>query len=361
MDMVKLDGSFGEGGGQIVRTALALSVITQKPFEIDNIRKGRCSSGLKHQHLYCVKAFEELCNAKAEGAEVGSCYLKFFPSELKPRTLSIDIETAGSITLFLQSIALPCILAKGKTRIKVKGGTDVAWSMPVDYFKEVFLPQLKRYADIEFRLERRGYYPKGNGSVDIKIKPKFIFDNRKNAPQIELIEQGHLMQIKGVSHASIDLEKSNVAERQAKSARSALLSSSLIAKADCPINIRSEYCNTLSTGSGITLWAIFSKKKDDIDFINPVIIGADSLGEKGKLAEVVGKEAAERLLNEISYNAPVDEHLADNLIPLLGLFGGKIKVAKISNHALTNIYVVEKFLDVKFEIDRENRIISCKG
>lgn len=358
MDIIKIDGSYKEGGGQIIRTALALSALTQKPFEVNSIRKGRKEPGLKNQHLFCIKAAQELCSAEVEGAELGSDHVKFIPGRLKNKSLSIDIETAGSITLFLQSILLPCMLAEGKAKIIVKGGTDVKWSMPVDYFSEILLPQLRKYSDIDFKLKKRGYYPKGGGMIEIKVSPKFnierIKDKVEEAPRLELIEQGNLMQIKGVSHSSASLENAKVAERQSQSAVSALKKTGL----SVSVNIRTEICETLSDGSGITLWAIFSRQKDDIDTNNPIRIGADSLGERGRRAEEVGKEAAERLIKEISYGTPVDEYLADNLIPFLGLFGGKMKVAKISDHTLTNIYVVEKFLDVKFEIDEKNKIIS---
>jgi len=352
MDLIKIDGSYKEGGGQIVRTALALSIITGKAFEVDNIRKGRCNCGLKNQHLYCIKSLMDLSGSRAEGAELGSEYIKFFPGKFTPKTLSIDIETAGSITLMLQSLMIPCILASGKTRLTIKGGTDVKWSMPVDYFSEVLLPQFKRYADIDFKLEKRGYYPRGGGVIKINITPKFDFDSRIDAPKLDILEQGKLIQIKGVSNASMSLQKANVAERQKESAES------LLKSLECPVNIRNEYSDSLSDGSAIVLWAIFSKQEDEIDINNPIRIGSDSLGERGKKAEIVGKEAAERLMNEIDYNAPIDEYLADNIIPLLGLFGGKIKVAKISNHLLTNIYVVEKFLDVKFKVNEKEKVVS---
>jgi RNA 3'-terminal phosphate cyclase (GTP) len=364
MEMIRIDGSYKEGGGQIIRTSLALSALTQKPFEVDHIRKGREKPGLKNQHLFCIKAVKELCSAEVKGAEMGSDHVVFTPSRLKNKTLSIDIETAGSITLLLQSIMLPCMLAEGKAKISVRGGTDVKWSMPVDYLSDILLPQLRRYADIDFKLKKRGYYPKGEGLVEIKINPKFnierIKDRVEEAPRLDMIEQGNLMQIKGISHCSASLEPAKVAERQSLSAQSVLKRMKMENKIsdDVNVNIRTEICETMSDGSGITLCAIFSTRKDDIDSSNPIRIGADSLGEKGKRSEEVGKEAAERLIKEISYGAPVDEYLADNLMPFLGLFGGKIKVAKISDHTLTNIYVVEKFLDVKFEIDEENKIIS---
>ncbi len=349
--MITLDGSYGEGGGQILRTALALSTLLQKPFEINNIRKGREQSGLKNQHLHCIKALKELCNSYAEGAEIGSTYVKYEPGKFKPQTMSLDIGTAGSITLMMQSLLLPAIFAQGKVRYRIKGGTDVKWSMPFDYFNNIFLPQLRRYAEIDCKIIRRGYYPKGGGQIDLTIKPKFAFFD-KNLPKINLVEQGKLIQVKGISHASKDLEKAEVAERQAKAAK--LVLSSL----NCPVQIKSEYAESLSTGSGITLWAIFSKDEDEIDEMNPIRLGADVLGEQGKRAEIVGQEAAEKLIQEIRSKAPVDEHLADNLIPYLAIAGGSIKVSKISNHVRTNIYTVEKFLDVKFKIDEENKIIS---
>ncbi|MBD3313694.1 RNA 3'-terminal phosphate cyclase [Candidatus Woesearchaeota archaeon] len=352
MDMIQIDGSYLEGGGQIVRTALALSVLTGKPFEVEGIRKGRKNSGLKNQHLYCIRSLQKLSRSEAEGAELGSERLRFSPGKFRASNIDIDIETAGSITLLLQSLLIPCMLGDKPIKLTIQGGTDTKWSMPADYFREILIPQLRRYADIKFSIKRRGYYPKGGGIVDIRISPRFSFSQLKDAPRIELTEQGNLMQIKGVSHCSMSLENARVADRQAESAKSALKDF------ECPVDIRNEYSESLSDGSGIVLWAIFSEHDDDIDDKNPIRIGSDSLGERGKRAEIVGKEAAERLKKQMSSNVPVDEYLADNLIPLLGLFGGSIRVAKISKHTLTNIYVVEKFLDVKFDVDEEKKLIS---
>ena len=152
MLMIKLDGNYGEGGGSIARVALALSTLTGKPFEIDDIRKGRAKPGLKNQHLFCVKGLEELCNARAEGVELGSTYLKYWPQQIKGQTISIDIGTAGSITLLLQSLLIPSIFADSKVRLKIMGGSDVIWSPQFDYFNNVIIPQIKKYADIGVRL-----------------------------------------------------------------------------------------------------------------------------------------------------------------------------------------------------------------
>jgi RNA 3'-terminal phosphate cyclase (ATP) len=145
-----------------------------------------------------------------------------------------------------------------------------------------------------------------------------------------------------------------VAERQAVAAQQ------LLAGLNCPIAIRKEYSDSLSTGSGITLWAVFSKKKDDIDVASPIIIGADELGEKGVPAEEVGKRAAKKLIEAIESKAPVDAHLADNLIPWMALFApSAVKVQAVTKHTTTNIYVVEKFLPVKFEV-KENIITASR-
>lgn len=362
--MIKLDGSYLEGGGQIVRNALALSALTGKAFEVINIRKGRADAGLKAQHLNCVKAAAQLSDAIIEGASIGSTSFSFTPRKLEAKDIDIDIGTAGSTTLLLQSILIPSMFSDSKIKLRIKGGTDVNWSMPVDYFKEVFLPQLFKYARIHFKLKKRGYFPAGGGEIELLVIPEFrvidfnSFDDfhrfLKTQKKINLIEQGNLIQIKGISHASRQLEKSKVAERQAEAARLALR------RYSCPIQIVSEYTDTLSAGSGITLWAIFSLQEDEISALNPIRLGADALGEKGISAEDIGRTAANKLIEEVESGAAVDQHLADNLIPFLGLFGGRIRVSRITNHTLTNIYVTEKFLDAKFDVDKKLNIISCE-
>ena len=365
--MITLDGSHLEGGGSIARVALALSTLTGKAFELDSIRKNRPQPGLKSQHLFCVKALEKLCNAKAEGAELGSTYMKYVPGKIQGKSIEIDIQTAGSIPLFLQAVLLPSMFADKPVKLNIIGGTDGKWAAPMDYFMHVFLPQMRRFAGIECKLLKRGYYPKGNGKVEIKIKPKFnlygypnlndfLRDVGEKAGKISLTEQYHLMHIKGISHASTDLENAKVAERQASSAEF------LLKKYNVPIKISLEYDKTLSTGSGITLWAVFSRRTDDLDISNPIIIGADCLGERGKKAEEVGTEAASRLAKEIDSKAPVDRHLADQLLPYMALLpGSKIKVSEITSHTRTNLYVITQFLGVKFDIDEKEKVVSVLG
>jgi len=360
--MIKIDGSYGESGGQILRTAIAFSVLTGKSFEIDNIRKDREKPGLKNQHLWCVRAAEKFCNGSSEGAELGSTSLKFQPGKPKGNSLEINLETAGSVTLFLQSLLLPIIFHR-KFRISVIGGTDVKFAQPYDFFANVFLPHLSRFATIKLSLRQRGYYPKGQGKIEIEINPNFQLFNFSNLNELltftrntvkgfSLLEQFNLQYIKGISHASADLQAAKVAERQHLAAKAAL------SKYNCPIKIREEYSKSSSIGSGIVLWAVFSRNKDDIDTLNPNIIGSDALGEKGIPAEKIGMLAAQRLIDEISSKAPVDHYLADQLLPFMAFAPSKIRTSKISKHCLSNIYAIESFIGKTFEVDEKEKVIS---
>jgi len=358
--MIVLDGS--KGGGQIVRTALALSSLTNEAFKITNIREVRSKPGLKAQHVHCVKALKQLCAAKADGAEIGSKELVYVPGKISAKNITVDIGTAGSITLLLQAVLLPCMFAQKTHTLTLIGGTDTLWSMPIDYLTNVLLPYYKRFCGIDAKLLKRGYYPKGGGKVELTIRPEVNRNAFENFEAFQTIlkhkafnieQQGKLISIKGVSHASKNLQEKDVAERQARAAEQAL-------NYDVPIEIRVEYADTFSTGSGITLWAIFSKDGEEIDSENPIRIGADALGERGKLAEKVGEEAAKKLQNEIEKNAPIDGHLADNLIPLMGLArGSSIKVAEVSEHTLININTVEEFLGKMFKVE-DNKISTSE-
>lgn len=352
--MLIIDGSYLEGGGQIVRTALAFSTLTGIPFKCTNIRKGRKDSGLKAQHLCAIKSLQQLYGAECKNAIKGSTEIEFYPNKLKQNSLLIDIGTAGSISLLLQAILPPLLFADKKIALTIIGGTEGAWAMPIDYMQHVVLPQLSKFAKIEMNLIKRGYYPKGNGQIELSIKPEIkigrfnVFDDfvltiKKECLPYKLDRLEKLLCIKGISHASLELEKANVAQRQADAA------TYLLKEFNCPISIDISYSKTSSMGSGIMLCAIFSKK-DEEDFANIIRIGADVLGERGKKAEIVGEDAAKKLKVLISTKAPVDLHLADNLVPYLALVGGKINVSEITKHTKTNIYTIERFIGPVFNI-----------
>jgi len=350
--MINLDGNYLEGGGQILRTALALSTLTLKSFTITNIRKGRCNPGLKAQHINCVNALSQISFCKHSELKAGATELTFTPGKLQPKNIELNIGTAGSITLVMQSLLLPCLFAKKQFKIKITGGTDVSWSQPIDYFLNVLLPHLKKYGSIDGRILKRGYFPQGGGVVEFTVKPKYDMSDvfRSDFQPINLVDIGKLQFIKGVSHASLFLQNNHVAERQTKSADMNL---KLV---NTSVTIRSEYVDSLCPGSGVCLWAVHAVS-EEIDFDNPIILGADSLGEKRKSSEQVGQEAANNLKKQLDCKAPVDEYLADNLVPFIGVFGGKMKVTSISNHTKTNVYVVNQFLDKQVKINEADRLI----
>ena len=170
--MIEIDGSFGEGGGQIVRTAVALSAVTGKPVRISRIRQGRPKPGLAPQHAWAILALAELCDAKTSGIAPGSSEIAFAPGEIRGGSHKVKIGTAGSVTLLMQCL-LPALLKTDvPASLEVQGGTDVQWAPTVDYFKNVFLPALGCFgAEVSLEVRQRGYYPKGQGSVLLKVDP----------------------------------------------------------------------------------------------------------------------------------------------------------------------------------------------
>lgn len=349
--MIQLNGA--EGGGQILRTALALSLLTGKAFYMTDVRATRPQPGLKPQHLTGVETAARMCaNAVVEGAELKSREVRFVPGKFEPKNLTIDIGTAGSISLLLQSLLPALVVGKKKVVLEIVGGTDNIWAMPFDFMKNIFFPHLKRYADIDYELIKRGYYPKGGGKVKLSIKPKYTMETVSEAKPFDQLEQGELIQVKGKSHASTKLQEQQVADRQAKAAEMQLKSLNV------PIRIETEYVDTFSPGSGITLWTQHALNVNEMDLDNPIVLGGDCIGERGKPSEDVGFEAAKDLLGAINSKAPIDHHLADNLVPFVAIFGGRIRYEKMTNHLRTNINTVHAFLGDVLELDEDNRIIK---
>lgn len=335
--LIEIDGSFGSGGGQVLRTAVALAAILQKPCRIFNIRKKRPKPGLMSQHLLGIQNIAKLCNGYLEGDEIGSEEIKFYPGEIVAKDLYIRIETAGSITLCLQALLPVAFFAPGPVKISFDGGaTDTFFAPTIDHFRFVFLKILEKMkAKAEIKVLKKGFYPEGGGQVEVKIFPS------KLTP-INLIERGNFKKILAISGSAETLRNKKVAERQLIGARE------ILGKLNLPIEEKVEYYRTKSPGSQICLVAEFEN----------TLIGTDNLGKLGKRAEDVGKEAALELLKEQKSGACLDKHLADQVLPYIALSKEKsqITVSEITNHCRTNIWVIEKFIEGKFEI--KNNLIS---
>jgi len=326
--MIKIDGSYGEGGGQILRTAIALSCVTQKPVEVFNIRANRPKPGLAMQHLKGIESAKLITNAEVEGLKLGSTRVVFKPKSLRGGRFKIDIGTAGSVTLILQTILLPSLYAEKESFFEIRGGTDVNWSPSVDYVKNITFKALKELnADVEMEIVSRGYYPKGGGVIRVYVQPSKLRGKEFQMLRCDLI--------RGISHCQ-NLPK-HVAERQANSAKELLESNGY--KAEIDLEVR----KGLSTGSGITLWCGYK--------------GGIALGEKGKRAEIVGKECAEQILKELNSDGIFDKHLADQVMAFSAVASGKTiyTTTEVTKHQISNAYVINKFFEKAVKIDG-NRI-----
>jgi RNA 3'-phosphate cyclase len=329
--MLEIDGSFGEGGGQVLRTALALAVVTKTPCRVFNIRRSRPKPGLASQHLLGIQAIAQLCNGELEGDFLGSEEIKFFPGQIQAKNIKVKIETAGSITLVLQGLIPPSLFALEPIKIYFEGGaTDTFFSPTMDYFKHCFLKIIEKMGvKVEINIIKRGYYPEGGAEARVEISTSQI----KN---INLTERGNLIKILAISGASDSLKEKKVAERQLAGVREVL------GKLKLPIEEEIEYEKSQSPGSHILLAAECKN----------TILGVDNLGKLGKRAEDVGKEAALELLKEEKSGACLDRHLTDQILPYLALAKGRsgVTVSEITEHCKTNIWVIEKFLEGKFKI-----------
>ncbi|MEN3036575.1 MAG: RNA 3'-terminal phosphate cyclase [Candidatus Methanosuratincola petrocarbonis] len=333
--MIEVDGSYGEGGGQILRGAVFLSCVTRTPVRVYNIRARRPKPGLQPQHLVGLKAAAEVSGGILEGAELGSCEVRFSPGAVAGGTYTFEIGTAGSTMLIAQELIPILAFADGGSEVKIVGGTDVPWSPPVDYFRNVAIPAFKIVGiEASVELVRRGHFPRGAGEVRISVVPS------KGLNPVKAVERGRVESIRGISHCT-NLP-SHVASRQTSSAER------LLRRAGYEnIRIVSEAGSNPAggPGSGIVIWA-----ETGTEFR----IGADALGSKERRAEEVGEIAAEKLLEELQSGMALDSHLGDMLVPLVALAGGvsKIGVSKITPHSETMIWLCSKFLGTRFEIER---------
>lgn len=327
--MIIIDGAYGEGGGQIVRTAVGLAALTGKACRVINIRARRQNPGLQEQHLQAVLAVAELCQAETSGAERGSRTLTFIPRSITKDRIKVKIGTAGSAGLVLQALGIAAI--ESGAEINISGGATFGkWAVPITYLETVLYHILRRYGyRAKITVKQHGFYPRGGAHLSAEFQPW------KPHSQMEIVEQDRLIKIEGISIASHHLQQAKVAERQRDAALIILQKNFTV-----EIDIKIQYTDALNPGSAIVLWAETPTTR----------LGADSLGERGKPAEQVGTEAAENLIKEWHKGAPLDSYAADQILPFLALAGGRVKVAEVTEHCRTNIFVIQKFLPVNFEI-----------
>jgi RNA 3'-terminal phosphate cyclase (ATP) len=331
--MLEIDGSYGEGGGQVLRTSLALSAITGRPLRLTEIRANRHKPGLRPQHLACVRAAAKICAARVHGARLKSREVRFAPqSPPAAGTYTFDVAqaakggSAGSASLILQTVLLPLALAEGTSHLTVRGGTHVAWSPPFDYIKRVYLPTVARMGvQAKVTIRKWGWYPIGGGEIQATIEG---LGSATALSGLDLRQRGELLRVRGIS-ASSNLPK-HIRVRQEQAALQALRSQG--------VNVRVDTTNAPAKGKGtvVFLWAESTH----------VPAGFTSLGELGKPAEQVAAEAADELVVYLQGEAALDQHLADQLLLPMALAGAAshLTTQQVTLHLLTNAWVINQFL-----------------
>jgi RNA 3'-terminal phosphate cyclase (ATP) len=348
--MIEIDGSLGEGGGQVLRTTVALSALLGRDVYVRNIRAKRPNPGLQAQHVTAIKAVAALSDANLKGLEIGSTDLSFTPRKKMSGSFKFDVGTAGSISLVLQALMPAAAFSLERTEFEITGGTDVKWSPTIDYVRFVVLPNLSKLGyHAELRIIRRGHYPKGGGKVSMTIQAC------NGLRSLHLTERSEIKGVHGISHC-VKLP-AHVAQRQAAAAQQVLKEND---QPNVSVNLETYPPGTdphIAPGSGIALYT---------DSEPSGALGADSVGERGKPAEEVGRHAAKQLTQEIQSGAPVDRHMSDIFIPYLAVAEGdsEFRTSKITMHTITNARIAELVSGAKVVVDGElgsSGVVKVKG
>jgi RNA 3'-terminal phosphate cyclase (ATP) len=326
--MIEIDGSEGEGGGQILRSSLTLSICTQQPFRITDIRANRDKPGLMRQHLTAVTSAAEICAAQVDGAALGSRALTFIPGALRAGDYSFDIGTAGSCTLVFQTVLPALLTARGASRVSIHGGTHNRGSPPFDFLARSFLPLLGRMgAKVHLELVRHGFYPRGGGEIRAHIAPG------GQLGALDLTERGAL--VRGYAEAYVSAIPADVAQRELKVIGRRLVwpQEQLLLRA---------LPNDVGPGNAVTITL-------EHENVTEVLTG---FGEKGLRAESVAGTAADEACAYLSARAPVGEHLADQLLlPLCLGAGGVFVTTRVTPHLRSNAAVIERFTSRRVGVD----------
>ena len=337
-----IDGSHGEGGGQILRSAAKLSTMFGRPVRIENIRAGRRNPGLAAQHVTSIRAAAAICGAVVEGDELGSRTLTFIPQHpVRAGRYEFDVAaarlggSAGAASLVMQTVLLPLAMADGESQVTVHGGTHMAWSPPFDYLRDVWLPALRPLGvAAELELKAWGWFPIGKGCIRATIQGagQCLFKHRN------FVERGELVEVTGRAVAA-NLP-AHIAQRMADRARA------LLEETGAPIRIVPERVRAACAGAGIFLAARYEK----------LDCGFSALGARGKPSEEVAEEAAKLLLAHQSAGAALDEHLGDQILVPLAVADGpsRYTVERVSRHLETNAWLIERFGFADIGIDRRS-------
>ncbi|MFO8020360.1 MAG: RNA 3'-terminal phosphate cyclase [Promethearchaeia archaeon] len=339
MDFLEIDGSFGEGGGSILRLSSAFSLLFEIPVHITNIRANRSKPGLRLQHLLGLKTLAELTHSELSECQVGTQEITLIPhkKEIK-NNIKVDIRTAASIGLLLQPLQIMTLgLNSDEITIKLNGGgTYGKWAPSVNYLNKVTY-RIFKYSglDINIDIKKHGFYPKGGARSLCTINPP----NQKKLNPIDITELGNLSQLQGKIIVTKHLQGRKIPERIKRSFHKEINKNLSI-----DTNISHKYVDSLSPGVGLEIWS-----KSDT---GAIISSGTIIGEKHISSEQLGKMAAGKILQYIEHNIPVDNYLSDQLIPLMAYIDGtsKIKVQELNSHTKTNLKLLEKFVEREYHV-----------
>lgn len=335
--MLILDGSQGEGGGQIIRTALTLSCITGTPFRVENVRASRKPPGLRPQHVTAIEAAAQICNAATEGVSVGSDTVTFTPGgAVQPGRYEWSVGTAGAATLVMQTVMVPLALAEGESEVHVHGGTHVPMAPSAHYLRDVFTPMLLSMgAEVEVFIEGYGWMPEGGGTLCA-----YIAGGASLEPQ-NWLERGPIERVLG---AGIGCNlPSHIPQRIANRAIN------LLELMNAPVDIRPYRVSGNSTGAGLFLTIEYTNGRG----------GFEMLGRRGMPSEVVAEKAVTDLLAFHDSGAATDPHLADQIVIPLALAGERsiFSTSAITPHLMTNLGVVQTFTGILVDVDETDRVV----
>lgn len=326
--MITIDGSQGEGGGQVLRTALGLSLVTGKAFRIERIRARRPKPGLRRQHLTAVLAAAQVGQAEVQGAELDSRELVFVPGQVRPGEYRFDVGTAGSTTLVLQTVLPALMIAEGPSHLHLKGGTHNIHAPPVDFLQRTFLPILARMGPhVQLTLERAGFYPAGGGGVLANILPA------DRLRPIELVERGRI--IRRTACAVVSRLPMHIAEREVDVIRRRM--------SWPPESVSTRAVESTGPGNVVTM-------EIESEHVTEVVTG---FGQRGVPAEKVAAGAVREARRYLKAGVPVGEHLADQLlVPMALAGGGAFRTLEPSSHTTTNVETLAHFLEVSVQTEK---------